>query len=86
MLLSDIDLLMGVDLVSNEIVSGEELDLPSITPSGVLLNGPDEDLEVDDEIDPEEIVDLVNDAAQNNVIPSANEEERSPDVNDGDMI
>ena len=86
MLLSNIDLLMGVDSVSNEIIDGEELDLPSITPPGGLLSGPDEDLEVDDEIDPEEIVDLVNDAAQNNVIPSASEEEVNPGVNDNDAI
>ena len=84
MLLSTINLLMGVDAVSEDIVDGEELNLPPIPPPGGLLDGPDEDLDVNDKIDPDEIVDLVNDADQSKIIQPVVDEEIDPNYNDGE--
>ena len=79
MVLIDIDLLSGVDEFTDGITNEETLvDLPE-TPPGGLLNGPDEELAADEEIEESEVADLLDDATNNvqNVAPPAND-----DVND----
>lgn len=65
MVLVDIELLQGVDKYNDVITDKQGLvDLPT-TPLDWLLSGPNEDLEVDKDIDPSKIVDLLYDSGCN---------------------
>lgn len=78
MLLTDIDLMREVDEY-NHVITNEQglVDMPTVRTSE-LLDGPDEDLEVNEEIDPGKIADLLDDSKRNpsSTIP--------PVINDGD--
>ena len=76
MILTDIDLLEGVGTASEIVVDGPEfLNLSSGEhPPGELLDGPDEDLSVDEGVDPEEVADLIGDAQRDKELQCPEEE------------
>ena len=67
MVLRDIDLLMDLENVDEQISDDQgflSLPLGELPPSG-LLSGPDEDLDVDKDMDPSKLADLLADVREN---------------------